>query len=66
MKAIDMTKIYSNKKYKGKWLALKSPEEREVVASGKRLKQVMERARQKGVLIPLVMQVPKEILPIVG
>ena len=61
-----MKKIYNSKKYKGKWIAMNSPEERKVVASGKTLKQVMGKARQKGFLVPLVMQVPKEVLPIVG
>lgn len=64
MKAINMTHIYA--KYKGKWVALKSPEERIVVASAKTLKQAMEKARQKGILAPLVTQIPKEVLPIVG
>lgn len=64
MRAIDMKHVYKN--YKGKWVALKSPEERVVVASAKTLKQVIEKARQKGILAPLVTQIPKEVLPIVG
>lgn len=64
MKAIDMTKVYGN--YKGKWVALEGPNSNEVVASGKNLKEVLKKAEQKGFRMPMMMQVPKEILPIVG
>lgn len=64
MKAIDMTKVYSN--YKGKWVALKGPKSAKVVASAKTLKEVLQKAQKRGVAMPVVTQIPKEILPIVG
>lgn len=65
MPAIDMTKIY--RYYRGRWVALKSFESNpEVVASGKTLKEIREKAEKKGYKHPVVMQIPKEILPIVG
>lgn len=64
MKAIDMTKIY--KRFKGKWVALESPEEKKVIASASTLKEVVAKARKKGVTLPFVLQIPKRILPIVG
>ena len=63
MTTIDWTKIY--KKYKGKWVALKD-DEQTVVASGKTLKEVMEKSQRKGLPHPVVTQIPREILPIVG
>jgi len=64
MKAIDMTKVDGN--YKGKWVALESATKIKVVASGKNLKEVLGQAEQKGFRMPMMIQVPKEILPIVG
>ena len=64
MKAIDMTKVYSN--YKGKWVALKGPNSNKVVASGNSLKRVVEAAKKKGISIPVVAQIPQKVLPIVG
>lgn len=67
VKVIDMTKIYSNKNYKGKWVAVENYKTKpEVVASGKNLKKVVQEAEQKGFKLPLIMQIPKEVLPIVG
>jgi len=67
MAVIDMTKIYRNRNYKGKWVAVKNYETTpEVVASGKTLKETMEKAQQKGFKMPLMMQIPKRILPFVG
>ncbi|MDO8599883.1 MAG: DUF5678 domain-containing protein, partial [bacterium] len=62
MKAIDMTHIYSDKRYKGKWVALKSHEEREVVAYDRTLKGVLIKSAKMGTPHPAVMQVPEEIL----
>ena len=42
--AIDWTKIY--KKYKGLWVALKK-DEKTVVASGKTVREVMEKAKKR-------------------
>lgn len=67
MSTIDMTKIYSNKHYKGKWVAVKNFETHpEVITSGKTLKETMEKAKQKGFKMPLMMQIPRKILPFVG
>lgn len=64
MAAIDMTKVYRD--YKGKWVALAGPESNKVVASGKDLKKVVEEAQKKGIKVPVVAQIPKKLLPIVG
>lgn len=64
MKAINMTKVYNN--YKGKWVALESATRIKVVASGKNLKEVLGKAEQRGFKMPMMVQVPREILPIVG
>ncbi len=67
MQSIDMTKIYSNRNYKGKWVAVEDYKTNPtVVASGKTLREAMEKAQQKGFRLPLMMQVPKKILPFVG
>lgn len=67
MAAIDMTKIYGNKSYKGKWVAVEDYKTKpRVVALGKTLKEAMEKAQEKGFKLPLMMQVPKKILPFVG
>ncbi len=67
MSAIDMTKIYGNKTYKGKWVAVEGYQTNpNVVASGKTLKEAMEKAQKKGFKLPLMMQIPKKILPFAG
>ena len=67
MSAIDMTHIYGNRSYKGKWVAVENYQTNpKVVASGKTLKEAMEKAQQKGFELPLMMQVPKKILPFAG
>lgn len=66
MKAADMTHIYGNKKYRGKWVALKSAKEREVVAFGDTLEKILEESAKRGVPHPWVRQIPKEILPFIG
>lgn len=66
MKAIDMTHIYGNKKYRGKWVALKSHDDLKVVAYDQTLKGVLDKSAKMGTLHPAVMQVPEEVLPIVG
>lgn len=64
MTAIDMKKVYRD--YKGKWVAFDKPNSNKVVASGKNLKKVVEEAKRKGIEIPIVAQIPKKLLPIVG
>jgi len=60
---VNWTKIY--KKYKGLWVALKD-DEKSVVASGKTVKKVMERAKAEGYKEPILFRVPSKILPYVG
>lgn len=67
MVAIDMTKIYGNKNYKGKWVALNDFKTKpKVVAYANTLKEAMEKAEAKGFKMPAMMQIPKKILPFVG
>ena len=61
--AIDWTKIY--KKYKGLWVALKD-DEKTVIASGKTVSEVMERAKNKGFDTPILFRVPTRILLHIG
>lgn len=66
MKAINMVNIY--RKYKGQWVAIEDPKalKPKVVASGKTLHEALTKAQKKGVKMPLMTQIPKEVLPIVG
>ena len=67
MTAIDMTRIYGNKTYKGKWVAIKDFESKPVVvAYGETLKEATDKAQQKGFKMPAIMQIPKKVLPFVG
>lgn len=67
MAAIDMTRIYSNKNYKGKWVALNHFKTKpKVVAYANTLKEAMEKAESKGFKMPAMMQIPKKLLPFVG
>lgn len=67
MQAIDMTMVYSNKNYKGNWVALEKFESNpKVITYAKTLKEAMEKAKEKGFKMPLMMQIPKKVLPIVG
>lgn len=61
--AIDWTKIC--KKYKGLWVGLKT-DEKTVVASGKTVKEVMAKAKEKGYEKPILFRVPTKIVPYVG
>ena len=64
MKAIDMVNIY--RKYKGEWVAVDNLKRRKVVAHGKTLRGILDESKEKGIETPIVMQIPKEVLPIVG
>lgn len=67
MQAIDMTQIYGNRNYKGKWVAMIDFETKpKVVAYAKTLKEAMEKANKKGYKLPLMTHIPKKILPFVG
>lgn len=61
--AIDWTNIC--KKYKGLWVGLKD-DEKTVVASGKTVRDVMEKAQKKGYPKPILFRVPIKIIPYVG
>ncbi|OGE18578.1 hypothetical protein A3D83_03255 [Candidatus Daviesbacteria bacterium RIFCSPHIGHO2_02_FULL_41_10] len=67
MSTIDMKKIYNNKSYRGNWVALRSfTSDPEVIAYAKTLKETLKKADKKGFQHPVIMQIPKEILPIIG
>lgn len=67
MPAIDMTKIYSNKNYKGNWVAMINfANKPRVVAYAKTLKEAIEKAEVKGFKMPAMMQIPRQVLPFVG
>lgn len=61
--AIDWTKIVI--KYKGLWIGLKD-DETTVIASGKSVVEVMDKAKKKGFPKPILFRVPTKILPYVG
>ena len=61
--AIDWTDIC--RKYKGLWVGLKD-DEKTVVASGKTVREVMEKAHEKGYAKPILFRVPEKIIPYVG
>ncbi|MDP3987912.1 MAG: DUF5678 domain-containing protein [Candidatus Levybacteria bacterium] len=63
MKAIDWSSIY--KKYKGLWVGLKD-DEKTVIATGKTVKEVMEKAQKKGFKYPILFRMPTKILPYIG
>lgn len=67
MAAIDMTKIYGNKNYKGNWVAIIDfGAKPKVVAYAKTLKETVQKAEKKGYEHPALTRIPKKILPIVG
>lgn len=61
--AIDWTEIH--KKYRGQWVAFKQ-DQRTVVAHGKTLRAVHQRALEAGVKKPIMSLVPKETVTFVG
>lgn len=63
MKAIDWTAMY--RRYKGKWVALKS-DQKTVVGSGNTLKAAKNRAEKKGYKMPILMRVPRKMMHFVG
>lgn len=63
MKTTDFIEIH--KKYKGKWIAL-TLDEKEVIASGESLKEILQESKKKGLEHPIVMRVPKAVVPLVG
>ena len=63
MTAINWSSIY--KKYKGLWVGLKD-DEKTVIASGKTVKEVMQKSQKKGYKEPILFRVPTEIIPYIG
>lgn len=61
--AVDWTEICE--KYKGLWIGLKD-DEKTVVASGKTVKEVVEKAEKKGYKKPILFRVPTRVMPYVG
>lgn len=61
--AINWMTIY--KKYKGKWIALKS-DEKTVVASGKDAKTAYSRTVNRGLKNPILSYVPLKLIPRIG
>ena len=67
MAAIDMTKIYSNKSYKGSWVAMINYNTHpQVIAYAKTLKETIEKAEKKGYKDPVLTQIPKKLTYFVG
>lgn len=67
MSAIDMTKIYGNKNYKGRWVAMINYNTNpQVIAYAKTLKETLEKAEKKGYKNPVVTQIPKKLMYFVG
>lgn len=60
---IDWTDI--SKKYKGLWVGLKS-DEKTVIASGKTVKEVIQKSESKGYKNPLLFRVPAKVIPYIG
>ena len=52
--------LISVKKYEGKYVALRSFSDKKVVASGKKLNDVIERAQKKGIQSPVLIFVPQK------
>lgn len=66
-KAIDMTKIYGNRAYKGKWVAMINYNTQpQVIAYAETLKETLEKAEKKGYKQPVVTQIPKKLMYFVG
>lgn len=61
--AIDWTKIY--KKYNGQWIALKN-DEKTIIASGKKVEEVMKKSKEKGFDLPILFRVPIESSAYIG
>ena len=60
---IDWTKNFE--KYRGSWVALKE-DQLTVIANGKTVKEVLSKAKDKGMPDPILFKVPTEILPQIG
>ncbi len=63
MKAINWENL--RKKYKGQWVALED-DELTVIASGRSVKDVLERAKGEGHAEPIVAFMPRELVSFAG
>ena len=61
--ATDWSKVYQ--KHKGKWVGFKD-DEKTVIASGKSVKEVIEKSEAKGYPDPILFKVPTELKPYIG
>lgn len=67
MAAIDMTKIYGNKAYKGNWVAMINYNTHpQVIAYAKTLKETLQKAAKLGYKHPVVSQIPEKLTYFVG
>lgn len=57
--------IEIHKKYKGKWIAL-TLDEKKVIASGDSLQKILKISQKKGLEHPIVMKIPKAVVPLIG
>jgi len=55
-----LTLLSSSNKYRGKYVALKSFSDREVIGSGVKAKTVLEAAQKKGIDEPVIFYVPEK------
>ena len=63
MNIVNWGKI--SKKYRGLWISLKE-DKKDILASGKSVKEVMERSAKKGNSDPVIFRVPTKVFPYVG
>ena len=63
MKAINWENI--REKYKGQWVALED-DEVTVVASGRSVREVLEKAKEEGHAEPIVAFMPRELVSFAG
>ena len=63
MKAINWEKI--REKYKGQWVALEDDEET-VITSGQSVQDVLEKAKGRGHVEPIVVFMPRELVSFAG
>lgn len=57
--------VHLYKKYKGLWVALKD-DEKTVISYGKTIKDVMDKAKKKGAVLPILFRVPTRATAYIG
>lgn len=57
---MNVQTLVASKKYRGKYVALKSFRDKKVIASGKEPNAVMERASKKGMFASVIVFIPKD------